>query len=109
MLVPHALPEARARPRRTRLDQFRLASSSGERAAVQRETGRGLAPVSAYVMLADPSYLAESLSAYYRHVDRIVLSYDEAGLSWTGTPLPVQQCLAIARSIDVEGKCVEVP
>lgn len=76
---------------------------------MQKETGLGLDAVSAYVMLADPSYLAESLTAYYPYVDRIVLSYDEAGLSWTGTPLPVQQCLAIARSIDVEGKCVEAP
>ena len=76
---------------------------------MQKDTGRGLEAVSAYVMLADPSYLAESLTAYYPYVDRIVLSYDEAGLSWTGTPLPVQQCLAVARSIDVDGKCVEAP
>jgi hypothetical protein len=76
---------------------------------VQRETGRGLGRVSAYILLADPSYLAESLTAYYPHVDRIVLSYDQSGLSWTGTPLPVQQCLEIARAIDTEGKCVQVP
>lgn len=76
---------------------------------MQTETGRGFGAVSAYVMLADPSYLAESLVAYYPHVDRIVLSYDQSGLSWTGTPLPVQQCLAIARAIDTEGKCVPAP
>lgn len=76
---------------------------------MQTGTGRGVGAVSAYVLLADPSYLAESLAAYYPHVDRIVLSYDARGLSWTGTPLPVEQCLAIARALDVEGKCVEAP
>lgn len=65
--------------------------------------------LSAYIMLADPSYLAESLSAYYPYVDRIVLSYDESATSWTGTPLPLEQCLAIVRRIDVDGKCVAVP
>ncbi|WP_404443962.1 hypothetical protein LG315_10895 [Microbacterium marinum] len=60
-------------------------------------------------MLADPSYLEASLRAYYGSVERIVLSYDETGTSWTGTPLPVRQCLEIARTIDVDRKCVEVP
>jgi hypothetical protein len=60
-------------------------------------------------MLADPSYLRESLEAYYPFVDRIVLSFDEDSRSWTGTPLPVEQCLAIVREVDVEGKCVAVP
>ncbi len=76
---------------------------------METESDRGLGVVTAYVMLADPSYLAESLSAYYPHVDRIVLSYDEAGISWTGTPLPIQQCLTIARAVDTEGKCVPAP
>ncbi len=65
--------------------------------------------VSAYVMLADPSYLAQSLSAYYGKVDRIVVSYDRSGTSWTGTRLPIAQCLDIVKTIDTEGKCVEVP
>ena len=65
--------------------------------------------ISAYVLLADPSYLAESIAAYYPHVDRIVLSYDESSTSWTGTPLPVEQCLAIVGELDIEGKCVAAP
>ena len=65
--------------------------------------------IAAYVLLADPSYLAASIGAYYPHVDRIVLSFDESSTSWTGTPLPVAQCLEIVRRLDVDGKCVPAP
>lgn len=65
--------------------------------------------VSAYVLIADPNFLRESLRAYYDRVDRIVLSYDENATSWTGTPLPVEECLAIIDSVDTAGKCVRVP
>ncbi|WP_415296791.1 hypothetical protein [Cellulosimicrobium sp. SJTW-1] len=63
----------------------------------------------AYVLVADPSYLASSLRSYYAHVDRIVLSYDEDATSWTGTPLPVDECLAVVDALDVDGKCVRAP
>lgn len=65
--------------------------------------------VTAYVLVADPNFLGESLRAYYDQVDRIVLSYDESALSWTGTPLPVDECLAIIDEVDVDGKCVRAP
>lgn len=65
--------------------------------------------ISAYLMLADPSYLSESLQAYYPYVDRIVLSYDRRFVSWTGTRLPVEQCLDIVRRLDTENKCVAAP
>lgn len=60
-------------------------------------------------MLADPSFLRESLLAYYPFVDRIVVSYDATGTSWTGTPLPLAQCLDLVRALDTEGKCIEAP
>lgn len=63
----------------------------------------------AYVLVADPSFLAASLRSYYDRVDRIVLSYDETATSWTGTPLPVERCLEIVREVDVEGKCTPAP
>jgi hypothetical protein len=69
----------------------------------------GARGVSAYVLIADPSFLRASLLAYYPFVDRIVLSYDRNAVSWTGTPLPIRQCLDIVRDIDVDGKCVDVP
>ncbi|MFB8387028.1 hypothetical protein ACFC3F_07815 [Microbacterium sp. NPDC055910] len=65
--------------------------------------------VTAYALMADPAFLAESLKAYYAHVDRIVLSYDQDAKSWTGTNLPVEECLAIVDALDVEGKCVRAP
>ena len=63
----------------------------------------------AYVLVADPSHLEASLRSYYAQVDRIVLSYDEDATSWTGTPLPVDECLARIDALDVDGKCVRAP
>lgn len=65
--------------------------------------------ISAYVLVADPAFVQESLLAYYDHVDRIVLSYDETATSWTGTPLPVQECLSLIEAIDRDRKCVHAP
>lgn len=65
--------------------------------------------VTAYVLLADPAFLRESIRAYYDRVHRIVLSYDETSTSWTGTPLPVAECLRLVEEVDVERKCVHAP
>lgn len=67
--------------------------------------GAGQMRLNAYVMLADPSFLTASIRAYYALVDRIVVSYDENGRSWTGTPLPVDDALALVRAIDTDRKC----
>lgn len=61
--------------------------------------------LSAYILAADPWWLEDSLLSYYDLVDRIVVSYDADGLSWTGTPLPTQECIARIRSVDTHGKC----
>ncbi|GAA2858438.1 hypothetical protein [Microbacterium arabinogalactanolyticum] len=63
----------------------------------------------AYVLLADPSYLRESIGAYYDRVDRIVVSYDRSHTSWTGTPLPLQQCLRLISDLDRDSKMVLAP
>lgn len=65
--------------------------------------------LNAYVLAADPWFLAESVRAYYAHVRRIVVSYDRSSTSWSGTPLPVGECLRILKALDVEGKCVLAP
>jgi hypothetical protein len=65
--------------------------------------------ITAYAMLADPSFLRESLQSYYAHVDRIVVCYDRSATSWTGTPLPVEACLEMVDEVDVDGKCVALP
>ena len=59
---------------------------------------------SAYLLAADPTWLEESVASYYDLVDMIVISYDETGTSWTGTPMPADACLERLRAIDVEGK-----
>ncbi|ANC32725.1 hypothetical protein [Isoptericola dokdonensis] len=63
----------------------------------------------AYVLAADPHFLTASIRSYYDRVDRIVVSYDATSTSWTGTPLPVEQCLAAIRALDVDGRCVLAP
>ncbi|MGH1561898.1 hypothetical protein [Mumia sp. DW29H23] len=65
--------------------------------------------LTAYVLAADPSWIEESVLSYYDHVDRIVVSYDETGTSWTGTPIAVEECLARLKSIDVDGKLDYAP
>ena len=65
--------------------------------------------LNAYVLAADPNFLAASIDSYYRCVDRIIVSYDRESTSWMGTPLPVAECLEIIRSVDLEGKCVLAP
>lgn len=65
--------------------------------------------LTAYVLAADPAYLTESLLSYYAHVDQIVVSYDEDARSWTGTPLPIKECLRAVARLDVAHKCVLAP
>ena len=65
--------------------------------------------VNAYVLAADPWWLENSIRSYYALVDRIVVSYDSDGLSWTGTVLPVEDCLSRIRSLDTAGKCEFIP
>lgn len=61
----------------------------------------------AYVLVGDPSFLEASISAYYDRVDRIIVSFDDSHRSWTGTALPIDQCLAVISAIDRDGKCRE--
>ncbi|GAA1988053.1 hypothetical protein GCM10009718_27010 [Isoptericola halotolerans] len=65
--------------------------------------------IHAYVLAADPHFLAASLRSYYDRVDRVVVSYDRSSTSWTGTSLPVDECLRIIKAVDVDGKCVLAP
>ena len=60
--------------------------------------------VNAYILAADPTWLEQSVSAYYPKVRQIVVSYDRDGRGWTGAPIPVEECLSRLRAIDSEGK-----
>ncbi|MCL1871571.1 MAG: hypothetical protein FWF90_14335 [Promicromonosporaceae bacterium] len=65
--------------------------------------------INAYVLAGDPNFLAASVLSYYDHVDRIVVSYDRNATSWTGTVLPVDECLGILKELDREGRCELAP
>ncbi len=65
--------------------------------------------LTAYVLAADPAFVTASLRAYYSVVDRVVVSFDQDRTSWSGRPLPVDECLAAIRALDVDGKCVLAP
>jgi hypothetical protein len=60
-------------------------------------------------MVADPAFLAASVSSYYDGVGRIVVTYDEDRVSWSGQSVPIDQCLAELRQIDREGKLDLLP
>jgi hypothetical protein len=60
--------------------------------------------LNAYVLAADPTWLEYSVGAYYAVVDRIVVSYDRRFRGWTGSKIPVDECLARLRAIDVSRK-----
>lgn len=65
--------------------------------------------ISAYILIADPAFLRESVAAYYPWVDRIILSFDQNSTSWSGVPLPVDYCLKILAPVDTESKFVYAP
>jgi hypothetical protein len=60
--------------------------------------------INAYVCLADPAYIAESVRSYYHLVDTIVVSYDHLSVGWTGAKIPVDECLAQLKAADPENK-----
>jgi hypothetical protein len=63
----------------------------------------------AYVLAADPAWLETSIQSYYDVVEKIVVSYDRNKVGWTGYPIPVDECLDRARSIDKDKKMEFVP
>jgi hypothetical protein len=60
--------------------------------------------LAAYVLAADPAWIERSLRSYYEVVDEIVVSYDRDGRSWTGTPIPVDDCVRRLQALDRDGK-----
>ena len=65
--------------------------------------------ISAYVLLADPTWITTSVSAYYPYVDRIVASYDRSGRGWTGSPVRTEECIRRLRAMDVDEKVQFLP
>ncbi len=63
----------------------------------------------AYVLLADPAYLLESVESYYHVVDTIVMSFDQDSISWTGEDLDIEPCVSIVERLDRDHKVRFVP
>ncbi len=63
----------------------------------------------AYVLAGDPAWIAQSIRSYYGIVDRIVVSYDRSGLSWSGAPLSVDESRRRLEVADPDGKMVLLP
>ncbi|RPF26393.1 hypothetical protein [Georgenia muralis] len=63
----------------------------------------------AYVLAGDPAWLGHSVGSYYPFVDRIIVSYDRRGLSWSGHPMSVSQALERVRWLDRDAKVVLLP
>ena len=63
----------------------------------------------AYLLLGDPAFLEQSLRSLYSVTDRIVVVYDEDGLSWTRRPLPVEHCLSVVERVDRDNKVTPLP
>jgi hypothetical protein len=65
--------------------------------------------VSAYVLAADPTWIRTSISLYYPYVSEIVVSFDQTGRGWTGAKIPIEDCMAALREIDIDGKIKLLP
>jgi hypothetical protein len=60
--------------------------------------------INAYILAADPAWIEASVLSYYNLADRIVVSYDQDSLGWTGVPVDVEQCLNRLKRIDRDNK-----
>ena len=60
--------------------------------------------LNAYLLAADPAWIEASVLSYYDWVDRIIVSYDQGGRGWSGSPLRLEDCLARLRAIDSKQK-----
>ena len=65
--------------------------------------------LNAYVLLADPAWIEASVLRYYDRVRRIVASYDEDSIGWSGQPINVAECIERLRVIDRAGKVHFLP
>lgn len=65
--------------------------------------------INAYILAADPAWIEASVLSYYDIVEKIVVSYDENSIGYTGVPVAVEECLARLKAIDKDNKLVYCP
>lgn len=60
--------------------------------------------IHAYLLAGDPRYAASSLRSYYSFVEKVVVSYDQEGLSWAGHEMDPEPVLSSLRRADTDSK-----
>ncbi|MGN6219647.1 MAG: hypothetical protein ACTHNQ_09085 [Microbacterium sp.] len=65
--------------------------------------------IHAYVLAGDPAWIEQSIGSFYGMVDRIVVSFDADGLSWSGHALSTEESIARIAAVDPDGKVVLRP
>ncbi len=88
------------------MTEFSPSASASRAGSPRRPTSLRLG---AYLLLGDPAFLEQSIRSIYAIAERIVVVYDEAGLSWTNRPLPIQHCLEVVDRMDTDGKVIRLP
>jgi hypothetical protein len=64
--------------------------------------------IGAYVLAADPTWITQSIGAYYDVIDVLLVSYDSSSKSWSGTDIPVAECVDKVREVDKRSIMVEL-
>ncbi|WP_292832142.1 hypothetical protein [Microbacterium sp.] len=59
--------------------------------------------IGAYILPGDPNWLAKTLVAYYPLLEELVVPLPAEGIGWAGRPIPVDDVLAIVRTLDHRG------
>lgn len=59
--------------------------------------------IAAYIMPGDPVWLSSSLSRYYALLDALVIIAPRSRRGWTGSVIPVDECLDIVGRLDTRG------
>jgi hypothetical protein len=58
----------------------------------------------AYLLAADPAWIEQGVLSYYDAVEEIIVSFDRNHRGWTGSPIPVDECLRRLAAIDRDRK-----
>jgi hypothetical protein len=64
--------------------------------------------IGAYVLAADPTWITQSIGAYYDVIDVLLVSYDSNSKSWSGTDIPAAECVDKVRDVDKRSIMVEL-
>ena len=84
-------------------------SPSAGTAPAEPSSMPGSLRLGAYLLLGDPAFLEQSIRSIYAIAERIVVVYDEAGLSWTSGRYPSSTACPSSNRMDTDDKVVLLP